>query len=106
MMKFLRNVGASTGGGNFYQHNDATVYTDMKDQLHIEERLKSFNTNLDIVSNRLNKSVELIVSEITCSNVYEVDALFIKEVLRFKNQYSYWNTKITSKAHLEEKSLQ
>ena len=44
----LRNVGASTGGGNFYQHNDATVYTGMKDQSDIEARLNTFNTNLKL----------------------------------------------------------
>ena len=80
----LRNVGASTGGGNFYQHNDATVYTDMKDQSDIEARLKTFNTNLEIVSNRLNKSVERIVSEITCGKFTRVDALLLKGVLNLK----------------------
>ena len=59
-MKFC-DVGASTGGGNFYQHNEVR----MKDQSDIEARLNTFNTNLKIVSNRLNKSVERIVSEIT-----------------------------------------
>ena len=80
----MRNVGASTGGGNFYQHNDATVYTDMKDQSDIEARLKTFNTNLEIVSNRLNKSVERIVSEITCGKFTRVDALLLKGVLNLK----------------------
>ena len=68
----------------FYQHNDATVYTGMKDQSDIEARLNTFNTNLKIVSNRLNKSVERIVSEITCGKFTRVDALLLKGVLNLK----------------------
>ena len=55
----------------------------MKDQSDIEARLKTFNTNLEIVSNRLNKSVERIVSEITCGKFTRVDALLLK-VLNLK----------------------
>ncbi|MCQ6337685.1 MULTISPECIES: hypothetical protein [Bacillus cereus group] len=97
----LRNVGASTGGGNFYQHNDATVYTDMKDQSDIEARLKTFNTNLEIVSNRLNKSVKRIVSEITCGKFTRVDALLLKGVLNLKTQTHIGTPKLLQK-HLEE----
>ncbi|MFC4075316.1 hypothetical protein [Salinithrix halophila] len=100
----LRNVGASTGGGNFYQHNDATVHTEVKNQSDVEERLKAFKTDLNTTSRRLNKPVETIISEITCGKFTRVDALLLKGILNLQTETHIGTPRLLQK-HLEENSF-
>lgn len=97
----LRNTGASTGGGNFYQHSDATVYTDLKDRSDIESRFREFNTSLETVAERLNKPVEAVVAEMTSGKFTRVDALLLKGILN-KNTRTHLGTPKLLQQHLED----
>ena len=76
--KKLRNVGASTGGGKFFQHSDATVFTEMANPDEINERLRHYNTAAKFVCDATNKSVDQVVAEITCRKFIRVDATLLK----------------------------
>ncbi|MDD9885391.1 MAG: hypothetical protein OXU62_12830 [Gammaproteobacteria bacterium] len=84
--KKLRNIGASTGGGKFFQHSDATVFTDLSTIEDIRERLYHCNTTIESVCVATNKPVDQIVAEITCRKFARVDATLLKGVLNLNTK--------------------
>lgn len=82
----LREIGASTGGGKFYQHSDATVYTDIKTISDLEKRLYELNTDMPTVSSVLNKSESTVTSEVLCGKYTRVDATLLKGIINLKTK--------------------
>ena len=95
--KSLREIGASTGGGEFLQHNDATVFTDLKNETDIFQRLKFLNTDLETVSEKTNKSIQNIIDEITCQKYVKVDALILKGIINKNTKTKISTTKMIQK---------
>jgi len=77
----LRQTGASTGGGRFHLHNDASVYTAPLDKSAVIDNLKKFGTSLETVSHRLGKSALDIISEISCERFMRVDFTMLSGVV-------------------------
>ncbi|WP_230202496.1 hypothetical protein [Paenibacillus ihumii] len=96
----LRDTGASTGGGEFYQHSDATVYTELENEEDIQIRLAKFNSSLSVVSERLKRPVAQIVSEMTSRKFTRVDALLLKGILN-KSTKTHIGTPKLLQEHLE-----
>jgi hypothetical protein len=82
----LREIGASTGGGMFYQHSDATVYTELKSQSDINDRLFHYNTSIENLEKKLNKTKEEIYDQILCKKFIRVDATILKGILNVEGK--------------------
>ncbi|MCV2884443.1 hypothetical protein OE749_07030 [Aestuariibacter sp. AA17] len=82
----LRKVGASTGGGRFFQHSDGTVYTELDSEDALKAKLDELNTDIDTVANRLSKSPEDVVSEVLSGKYTRVDATILKGILNLKTK--------------------
>lgn len=83
---FLRKVGASTGGGKFFQHSDATVYNDFCSINDLIKRLNKFNTNIQTVARRLLKTEDTIVSEVLCRKYLRVDATILSGIVNLNTK--------------------
>jgi len=77
----LRLTGASTGGGRFHLHNDASVYTAPLDKSTVIDNFKKFGTSLETVSHRLGKPAPDIISEISCGRFMRVDFTMLSGVV-------------------------
>ena len=82
----LREVGASTGGGKFYQHSDATVYTKLKSKSEIISRLSYYGTNIENVETKLNKTRDEVFNQILCNKYVCVDATLLKGILNVEGK--------------------
>jgi len=80
----LRETGASTGGGTFPQHSDATVFTEVTTKEQLNLRLNIYSTDLNTISEKLQKSHAQILSEVLCKQFTKVDATFLKGILNVK----------------------
>ncbi len=73
----LRDVGASTGGGKFYQHSDATVFNDFPDENAFLERLALLDTDIDRLESALGRPRGDIVAQVLCRKYVRVDATML-----------------------------
>ncbi len=93
----LRHTGASTGGGYFHQHSDATVYTEIINEEQLNSRLNSLNTSLEQVAAKLCISTKDVVSQVLCGQYVRVDATMLAGIVN-KNT----TTHLSSPPMLEE----
>ncbi len=98
----LREIGASTGGGKFYQHSDATVYTDIKMCTDLEERLKGLNSDISTASCILNKTESTLVSEVLCGKYTRVDATLLEGILNLKTKTYIGTPKLLEKSLIRD----
>ncbi|NVK73102.1 MAG: hypothetical protein HWE24_06440 [Oceanospirillaceae bacterium] len=77
----LRSVSASTGGGEFLQHNDATVYTSIKTLDELEEHLRKLGTSISMSANILGLSEDKFVSQVLCGKYSRVDATMLTGIV-------------------------
>lgn len=77
----LRDVGASTGGGEFQQHADATIHHGLLTREEVEARLSALGTSIEIVAFRLGRSPQSIVEQMLCGRYLRVDATLLGNVI-------------------------
>lgn len=82
-------LSASTGGGVFRQHNDATVYNEFESENEIKTTLLKLGTDYSTVIERCKiagkeLSKEEIVNQILCNKYISVDVLTLTGVLNVK----------------------
>lgn len=97
----LRHTGASTGGGYFHQHSDATVYTEIVDEEQLKSRLESLNTSLEQVAAKLNLCTKDVVSQVLCGQYVRVDATMLAGIVNKST-----TTHLSSPQMLEEHLFQ
>ncbi len=72
--KTLRDVGASTGGGKFQQHSDATAYNEFPDRMTFLSELDRLGADITSIEGKLQLSSEHIYEQIFCGKYVRVDA--------------------------------
>ena len=97
----LRNIGASTGGGQFYQHSDATVFNDFRTQGNFKQKLSKLGTTVEIVADRLSKTPSQVLEEALCDKYVRVDATILSGILNLSTT-THVGTSTQLQAHLTE----
>ena len=82
--KSLRTVGASTGGGEFPQHSDATVYHEMRDRTDLDRALTRLGTDVDAVAEILERDPDTIYDQVLCGMFVRVDMTILAGVLNLE----------------------
>ncbi len=70
----LRDVGASTGGGKFQQHSDATAYNEFSSEREILAQLRLFDATRESLEENLELPYETVISQLLCGKYIRVDA--------------------------------
>lgn len=91
-----RTLSASTGGGEFLQHSDATVYTSIKTSQELEQYLTRLGTSSSISARVLGLSEKDFQTQVLCGQYSRVDATMLTGIVN-KNT----KTLITSPAMLQ-----
>jgi hypothetical protein len=76
-----RTLSASTGGGEFLQHSDATVYTSIKTTQELEQYLKRLGTSSSISARVLGLSEKKFQSQVLCGKYCRVDATMLTGIV-------------------------
>lgn len=75
------SLSASTGGGEFVQHSDATVFTTINTPSELRNHLKSLSTSSSIASSVLRVSEETFESQVLCGKYSRVDATMLTGIV-------------------------
>lgn len=82
----LRNLGASTGGGRFPQHNDATVYHEIKSPEELDKTLAMLGTDVGTVAEILKRPISAVYEQILCEKFVRVDMTVLGGVLNLSTK--------------------
>lgn len=84
--KELRDIGASTGGGKFPQHSDATVYHEIQDADALVSTLSQMGTDVETVAKILDRKVVEVSEQILCEKFLRVDMTVLGGVLNLSTR--------------------
>ena len=97
--KKLRDVGASTGGGKFQQHSDATAYNEFVDEEEIATQLRLLGATQESVERGLGISYKVAVKQLLCRKYVRVDATVLAGIYN-KNTLTHVMTASMLQRHL------
>lgn len=99
-----RSLSASTGGGEFLQHNDATVYTSIETLDELETHLQHLGTSIPKSAQVLGLSEDEFVSQVLCGRYSRVDATMLTGIVN-KNTKTLITTPRMLQTYLTKQSF-
>ncbi|MBA5762958.1 hypothetical protein H2O73_11420 [Vibrio sp. 404] len=97
-----RTLSASTGGGEFLQHSDATVYTAIKTTRELEQYLKRLGTSSSISARVLGLSEKDFRAQVLCGKYSRVDATMLTGIVNKNTKTLITSPEILQKYLIEQ----
>jgi len=84
----LGNISSSSGGGSFPVHNDATAYNNFLNKEDFLNNLFRLDTNIEILSQKLNIKKDLIFQQVLCKQYVRADVLTLVGIINNRTHSS------------------